>query len=771
MQTCKLIIKDEVNIKLEGLSPEVRRKISTAMKYEIPYARHTPLYKLGRWDGTVTFFGIGGDGYLNHLEKIIPVLEKNKIEIGEIEDRRAPVKLDLGTIAETYWGEQGKTWPDGHRFAGQPITLRTDQVEVINKFLENPQCLQEIATGFGKCLAGDTIVKLETASGVRELPIGELSSMIEQIKSTKLVHNQEIDVSDLELSVSTPTGTVKIKHFVKKFNLPITKISLSNGYTFKAANQHILLTDNRNIQVKDLEVGTAIDHRSGTVKVVELVAAGTEDCYDIAIDYPHLYYDANGVVHHNTITTATLANVCEKYGKSIIIVPNTSLVEQTEEDFTNCGLDVGVYYGSRKDIGRTHTICTWQSLNSLQKASKENAEGVRLEDLVDGVSTIIVDECFAGDTLVATPDGKIMIKDIVPGNKVINFCEKTKTYKEDIVVKVHKNLTNSLTEHMMKLTFDDNTTVNVTANHKFLTDCGWVRADSITENMSIFNIVKNTKLTQKTIIEKPAEVYNLHIQTDHNYIANNIVVSNCHQAKADVLKAMLTQTFANIPIRWGLTGTIPKAEYEFLTLSASIGPLVNKVGAKELQDKGILSNCHVNVVQLIDIRRFKQYQEELKYLVTTRERMNFIATLCNKIKLSGNVLILVDRVEAGEQLAASIENSVFISGAVKSTVRKEHYDEVQDSNDKVIIATYGVAAVGINLPRIFNLVLIEPGKSFVRVIQSIGRGIRRANDKDFVQVWDIASTCKFAARHLSERKKFYAQAQYPYTVEKVTWET
>jgi superfamily II DNA or RNA helicase len=95
---------------------------------------------------------------------------------------------------------------------------------------------------------------------------------------------------------------------------------------------------------------------------------------------------------------------------------------------------------------------------------------------------------------------------------------------------------------------------------------------------------------------------------------------------------------------------------------------------------------------------------------------------------------------------------------------------VRESEGKVIIATYGVASVGINLPRIFNLVLLEPGKSFVRVIQSIGRGIRKAKDKDFVQVWDICSTAKFSKRHLTERKKFYREAQYPFNITKVDYQ-
>jgi len=278
------------------------------------------------------------------------------------------------------------------------------------------------------------------------------------------------------------------------------------------------------------------------------------------------------------------------------------------------------------------------------------------------------------------------------------------------------------------------------------------------------------KLVNKKEIEKPLETYNLHIEQDHNYIANDAVVSNCHQAKAEVLKDLLTNNFANTPIRWGLTGTIPKADYEFQSLYASIGPVINQVSAKNLQDKGVLSQCHVNVVQLVDVQVFASYQEELKYLVTDTGRINYIAKLCNGIKESGNTLILVDRIDAGRQLVEQIPNSVFINGSVKLDDRKEHYDEVKDAVDKVIVATYGVAAVGINIPRIFNLVLLEPGKSFVRVIQSIGRGIRKAEDKDFVQIWDITSTCKYARRHLTERKKFYKEAHYPFTQEKVNWQ-
>jgi superfamily II DNA or RNA helicase len=485
MPSCKLIIKDEVNIKIEGLPVEIRRKLANTFKYEIPYARYHPAYKLGRWDGNVTLFGMGGNGYINQLPKILEVLENSGVEVADIEDLRNSIKIEFPRVTEAFWGN--KCWPAGHRYAGEPIRLRDDQVDVINKFLENPQCIQEIATGFGK-----------------------------------------------------------------------------------------------------------------------------------------------------TITTATLAKLCEPYGRTICIVPNKSLVEQTEEDFINCGLDVGVYYGDRKDLDRTHTICTWQSLNILDKKSKNHEQDIlTLAQFLDGVKTVMVDEV--------------------------------------------------------------------------------------------------------------------------------------HMAKAEVLKNLLTQNLCNAPIRWGLTGTIPKEKFEFESIFASLGPVVGQVKAHELQEKGVLANCHVNIAQLIDLPEFKSYTDELKYLVTDEDRMIYISNLVKKISDTGNTLVLVNRIDSGKFLVNELEGSVFISGEVKTKDRKEEYDEVKTSDNKIIVATYGVAAVGINIPRIFNLVLLEPGKSFVRVIQSIGRGIRKAEDKDFVQIWDLTSTCKYAKRHLTERKKFYKEAKYPFTIDKIDW--
>jgi superfamily II DNA or RNA helicase len=485
MKRCTIQIRDEVNIKLEGLDLDARKALVTAFKYDVPYARYLPAVRLGRWDGKVSYFQLGGSTYTNLLPEIIPILEKFDYDIELDDQREYSTSFEFEQVLEDSFAHI--KWPKGHPAVGEPIIMRDYQVEIVNNFLANPQCLQEVATGAGK-----------------------------------------------------------------------------------------------------------------------------------------------------TIMTAALSNAVTPYGRSIVIVPNKSLVTQTEKDYINMEQDVGVYFGDRKEYGRQHTICTWQSLNILLKNTKAGTGEVTIDEFLEGVVCVIVDEV--------------------------------------------------------------------------------------------------------------------------------------HMAKADALKTLLTGVMSRVPIRWGLTGTIPKEKFESQALLVGLGPVIGRLSANELQQQGVLANCHVNIVQLVDHVEYKEYQSELKYLLEESGRLDTMAELIRRVNETGNTLVLVDRVAAGNALVERLgDRAVFVSGATKAKDRQDEYDEVADSTDKIIVATYGVAAVGINIPRIFNLVLVEPGKSFVRVIQSIGRGIRKAKDKDHVQIWDITSTCKFAKRHLTKRKQFYKEANYPFSSEKLEW--
>lgn len=479
-----LIVLDQCNVKWVGLSPEIRKKLTDTVKFKIPNAFHMPQYKLGRWDGTVSFCTAASSTYLNLLDRLVPIVIEAGYDI-EIDDRRVPQQFDFPEVTDEFFAD--KVWPVGHPMAGEPIMLRDYQVDAITTYLQNLQSIQEIATGAGK-----------------------------------------------------------------------------------------------------------------------------------------------------TLLTAALSSLIEPYGRSIVIVPNKSLVRQTEADYHNLDLDCGVFYGDRKEWNHKHTIATWQSLAVFSKKTKRGEADVPIEKFIEDMICVICDEA--------------------------------------------------------------------------------------------------------------------------------------HSGKAKELKDLLTGPFAGVPIRWGLTGTIPKEDHESICLLASLGPKVGEIRASELQEKGVLADCDVEVMQLVDDHvEFSNYENEHKFLLTDADRIQHVASTIRDIMKTGNTLVLIDRIEPGEVLQSLLPGSVFVSGKMDDKKRAVEYKAVQDLDDKLIIATYGVASVGINLPRLFNLVLIEPGKSFVRVIQSIGRGLRRTNDKDRIRIVDLCSSLKFSRRHLAKRKIYYDDAGYRHTTKKVKY--
>ena len=154
------------------------------------------------------------------------------------------------------------------------------------------------------------------------------------------------------------------------------------------------------------------------------------------------------------------------------------------------------------------------------------------------------------------------------------------------------------------------------------------------------------------------------------------------------------------------------------------------------------------------------------------DRIDWIATLIEQKRdeRKGNVLCLVDNIAFGRKLAKLIEGAIFVNGQdVKQKDRKGIYDMFKDKDDLVVIATVHIAGTGLSINRIFNLFLVDAGKSFIRVIQAIGRGLRMANDKDFVNVYDICSDLKYSKRRTTERLAFYREAHYPHKKHKVKY--
>ena len=147
---CKLIIRDEVNCKLEGLELTDRKTLINKFKFDVPGARYLPAVRLGRWDGKVSFSQLSGSSYINLLPDILEYLDNRGyvIEVEDLRDYRTNYEFDEVT-EDTF---SHKVWPAGHPKVGEPVVLRDYQIELINRYLKNTQCLQEIATGAGKTL-------------------------------------------------------------------------------------------------------------------------------------------------------------------------------------------------------------------------------------------------------------------------------------------------------------------------------------------------------------------------------------------------------------------------------------------------------------------------------------------------------------------------------------------------------------------------------------------------------------------------------------------
>jgi hypothetical protein len=254
--------------------------------------------------------------------------------------------------------------------------------------------------------------------------------------------------------------------------------------------------------------------------------------------------------------------------------------------------------------------------------------------------------------------------------------------------------------------------------------------------------------------------YNLQILE----IFDCLIWDEVHGAAANVAQKIINESAFHMPFKFGVTGTFPKHIANRLSLHSAIGDILIEIPAKWLIENGYLAEVEIEKVCIKqkDKEEFPDYAAERAYLSRNEERMDLIADLiidsCNKY---GNTLVLVNSVPFGEKLATLIEGAVFLYGGSKKEDRKEQYDLFEDRNDMIVVATSGIASTGISIDRVFCLMFIDAGKSFIKTIQSVGRGTRLAHDKNKVHVIDIFADLKWSKKHSRERDKWYKEAEYP----------
>ena len=262
-----------------------------------------------------------------------------------------------------------------------------------------------------------------------------------------------------------------------------------------------------------------------------------------------------------------------------------------------------------------------------------------------------------------------------------------------------------------------------------------------------------------------------------------IIGDEAHLYKAKSLTSILTKCYG-AKYKVGLTGTLDGMEAHQLVLEGLFGRVDRVTKTSDLMKKGHLTPLKVRVVLL---RHgwvpFDHYQQEMEYLCMHTRRSNFICNLA--LDLKGNTLVLFNYIEKhGEPLWEMINNKVskdrkifFIHGGVDAYEREEARSICEREKDAIILASYGTFSTGINIKNLHNVIFASPSKSRVRNLQSIGRVLRKGDNKAQATLYDIADDCSkdhqynYTLRHLSERIKIYDEESFDYEITKVNLKT
>jgi superfamily II DNA or RNA helicase len=259
-----------------------------------------------------------------------------------------------------------------------------------------------------------------------------------------------------------------------------------------------------------------------------------------------------------------------------------------------------------------------------------------------------------------------------------------------------------------------------------------------------------------------------------------VIFDECHQAKAESIN-MIGQKMTKAWFRIGTTGTLDQAQAHRLSIEGILGPAIQFIQTKNLMNKGLLAKLGIDCIVLKYTDREKEllkkqrYPDELKWIITNNKRNEFIKQLALNTK--GNTLILFNYVEDhGKPLAALLQAAgsnrkiYFISGKTEAETREYIRKVIDSEKDAILVASYGTTSAGINIVNLDNIIFASPTKSIIRLLQSIGRGLRVSAKKKTLKVFDIVDDLCWKSyknhifKHFEERLKIYKKEKFDYKI-------
>lgn len=267
-----------------------------------------------------------------------------------------------------------------------------------------------------------------------------------------------------------------------------------------------------------------------------------------------------------------------------------------------------------------------------------------------------------------------------------------------------------------------------------------------------------------------------------------LICDEVHTLTAEVSKNLINKI--NSPIKIGCSGTIPRENYKKWSLVGMFSKIIYEKDITELQQNGYISKLKINLIQVIDqdVEKNKEllfnlnsvnkympneygysdisfndaYNAEIEYFNTNYEKL-YKPILENIETLTGNSLILFDRIEFGKNMFClakelfSNKNIFYIDGNIDVKLREDIRLKIEQDTNCIIFGQSSCVSTGLNFKRLHNIIFFFSGKSFSRVIQSIGRTLRLSTDKQYANLIDISFNFKYSVKHLKERLKIYKE--------------
>ena len=263
-----------------------------------------------------------------------------------------------------------------------------------------------------------------------------------------------------------------------------------------------------------------------------------------------------------------------------------------------------------------------------------------------------------------------------------------------------------------------------------------------------------------------------------------VIGDECHGFKSKSLMNIMNKC-TEAEYRFGTTGTLDGSQTHELVLQGLFGKIYRVTTTRELQDNDTLAKLSIKRLVLDYDEKLKKdfgkqtYQEEIDFIVSNEKRNKFIRNLA--VDLKGNTLVLFNYVDKhGKPLFNLIRDKAdenrkvfFVSGGTAVSDREAIRGIVEKQNDAIVVASLGTFSTGINIREIHNIIFASPSKSQIRVLQSIGRGLRKSSDGRETVLYDISDDLSwknrknFSLLHSWERLKIYQNEKFDYKTHKV----